>query len=303
MSVRRRKRRTGERREASSWRDVLKIHPAAELFPRMSYDELRELAADIKAHGLKQPMVSWSPGYVGDGVKDRPRYVLDGISRLDAMELAGLPLVSDEGELTGARFNQLWEKERVYSTASGRQTKPDTDPYAYVISANIRRRHLTAEQKRELIAKLIKATPEKSDRAIAKTAKVDHKTVGAVRGNLEARGEVPHVATRKDAKGRRQPARKPERHKVPTESQKQVARQVTLQGAARMGAAKAKSEVNEVARLRTRIHELEAEVHQLNHEKLALQSEVDELRARVSGMCRRAASPIAPRRRANDATR
>jgi hypothetical protein len=302
MSVRIRKRRKGERREASSWRDVLKIHPAAELFPRMSDDELRELAADIKAHGLKQPIVSWSPGYVGDGVKDRPRYVLDGISRLDAMELAGLPLVSDEGELTGARFDQLWEKDRVCSTASGRQIKPDTDPYAYVISANIRRRHLTAEQKRELIAKLIKSTPEKSDRAIAKTAKVDHKTVGAVRGNLEARGEVPHVATRKDAKGRRQPARKPERHKVPTESQKQVARRVTLQGPARMGAAKAKSEMNEVARLRTRIQELEAEVHQLNHEKLALQSEVDELRARVSGMSRRA-SPIAPRRRANDATR
>jgi hypothetical protein len=294
MSVRIRKRRKGERREASSWRDVLKIHPAAELFPRMSDDELRELAADIKAHGLKQPIVSWSPGYVGDGVKDRPRYVLDGISRLDAMELAGLPLVSDEGELTGARFDQLWEKDRVCSTASGRQIKPDTDPYAYVISANIRRRHLTAEQKRELIAKLIKATPEKSDRAIAKTAKVDHKTVRAVRGNLEARGEVPHVATRKDAKGRRQPARKPERHKVPTKS---------LQGAAPMGAAKAKSEVNEIARLRTRIQELEAEVHQLNHEKLALQSEVDELRARVSGMCRRAASPIAPRRRANDPTR
>ncbi len=303
MSVRRRKRRKGERREASSWRDVLKIHPAAELFPRMSDDELGELAADIKAHGLKQPIVSWSPGYVGDGVKDRPRYVLDGISRLDAMELAGLPLVSDEGELTGARFDPLWEKERVHSTASGWQIKPGTDPYAYVISANIRRRHLTAEQKRELIAKLIKATPEKSDRAIAKIAKVDHKTVGAVRGNLEARGEVPHVATRKDAKGRRQPARKPERHKVPTESQKRVARRVTLQGAAPMGAAKAKSEVNEVARLRTRIQELEAEVHQLNHEKLALQSEVDELRARVSGMCRRAASPIAPRRRANDATR
>ena len=77
---------------------------------------------------------------------------------------------------------------------------------------------------------------------------------------------------------------------------------MTLQGAARMGAAKAKSEMNEVARLRTRIQELEAEVHQLNHEKLALQSEVDELRARVSGMSRRA-SPIAPRRRANDATR
>ena len=50
MSVRSRKRRKGEPREASSWRDVLKIHPAAELFPRSS-----------------------------------------SISRLDAMELAGLP--------------------------------------------------------------------------------------------------------------------------------------------------------------------------------------------------------------------
>ena len=40
MSVRRRKRRKGERREALSWRDVFNIDPAAELFPRMSDDEL-----------------------------------------------------------------------------------------------------------------------------------------------------------------------------------------------------------------------------------------------------------------------
>ena len=66
---------------------------------------------------------------------------------------------------------------------------------------------------------------------------------------------------------------------------------MTPQGAV----AKAKSEVNEVARLRTRIQELEAEVHQLNHEKLALQSKVDELRARVSGMCRRPAHRAPPK--------
>lgn len=40
-----------------SWRDVLKIHPAAELFPLMSEAELRELAADIKEHGLQHPVV------------------------------------------------------------------------------------------------------------------------------------------------------------------------------------------------------------------------------------------------------
>ena len=35
----------------------------------------------------------------------------------------------------------------------------------------------TAERKRDLIAKLIEADPRKSDRQIAKTVKVDHKTV------------------------------------------------------------------------------------------------------------------------------
>jgi hypothetical protein len=37
-----------------SWRDVLPIHPAAELFPLMSKDELHELGEDIKKNGLEQ---------------------------------------------------------------------------------------------------------------------------------------------------------------------------------------------------------------------------------------------------------
>ena len=37
----------------TSWRDRLKIHPAAELFPLMSADELRELGEDIKKNGLR----------------------------------------------------------------------------------------------------------------------------------------------------------------------------------------------------------------------------------------------------------
>ena len=61
----------------------------------------------------------------------------------------------------------------------GDRTRPLGRPYAYVTSANIHRRHLTAEQKRELIAKLIEADPTKSNRQIAKTVKVDHKTVAS----------------------------------------------------------------------------------------------------------------------------
>jgi hypothetical protein len=85
------------------------------------------------------------------------------------------------------------------------------DAYAFVLSANIHRRHLTAEQRRELIAKLLKAQPEKSDRQIGKIINADNKTVAAVREKLEAREEIPHVETRTDSKGRAQPAKKKRR--------------------------------------------------------------------------------------------
>src|SRR5262249_56347947 len=85
------------------------------------------------------------------------------------------------------------------------------DPVAYVISANIHRRHLTAEQKRDLIAELIKAQPEKSNRQIAKATGVSHPHVAKVRGELEKTGDVETVTTSIDSKGRKQSARKKHR--------------------------------------------------------------------------------------------
>jgi hypothetical protein len=82
------------------------------------------------------------------------------------------------------------------------------DPYAYVVSANLRRRHLSPEQKRDVIAALLKAQPEKSNRRIATMADSNRTTVGEVRSGLEATGDVSITDTRTDAKGRRQPARK-----------------------------------------------------------------------------------------------
>ena len=192
-----------------SWRDVLPIHPAADLFPLMSPDELKVLGEDIKAHGLTSPIVLWSPKRRSGKI-----FLLDGRNRLDALERLGLQIVSSLGfgldlrAATGA--DNEWhlcgeagepDDDRDPGYASG------CDPYAFVISANIHRRHLTAEQKRDLIAKVLKATPEKSNRQIAETVKVDHKTVGTVRSDLEARGEIPHVESRTDTKGRVQPAR------------------------------------------------------------------------------------------------
>ena len=65
---------------AKSWRDVLPIHPAAEMFPLMSPDELRVLGEDIKANGLKNPVTLWA------AEPDSEWFLLDGRNRLDAME-------------------------------------------------------------------------------------------------------------------------------------------------------------------------------------------------------------------------
>ena len=53
-----------------------------------------------------------------------------------------------------------------------------------MLSVNAHRRHLTLEQKRELITKLLKAHPSMSDRAIARQVGVDNKTVGSLRRKL-----------------------------------------------------------------------------------------------------------------------
>jgi hypothetical protein len=146
------------------------FHPLADVFPLMEGEEFDALVADIKAHGLVEQIV------VLDDM------ILDGRNRYRACIEAGI--------------------EPTYRPFTG------DDPAVYVISANIHRRHLTSQQKRELIAKLVKAQPEKSDRQIGKMAKADNKTVAAVRAEQERREEIPHVSKRTDTKGRKQTAKK-----------------------------------------------------------------------------------------------
>jgi hypothetical protein len=170
-----------------TWRGVLPVHPAAELLPAMADDELRDLGEDIRRHGQRIPISIQTDQ---EGVER----LLDGRSRLDAMERLVLPIVRD-GDLNRDQVD--------IQSISG-----NVDPYAYVLSANVHRRHLTSEQKREVIEKLVKAKPDQSNRTIAKQVKADHKTVGAVRENLESRGEIPHLKSRTDSRGREQPAAK-----------------------------------------------------------------------------------------------
>src|SRR5215472_12484170 len=116
------------------WRAMLPIHPAAELFPLMSPAELKDLAEDIKKNGAPNESIKlWRAG------PDAPLELIDGRNRLDALALVPM-------EMTRANIE-------AYSEI----LDSSVDPYAYVVSANIKRRHLNAKQKRELIAELLRA--------------------------------------------------------------------------------------------------------------------------------------------------
>lgn len=92
------------------------VHPAAAIFPMLSEDELSELAADIKANGLLQPLVV------------KADVLIDGRNRREACKRAGIePLIQ---ELDGI------------------------DPVAYILASNITRRHLTKGQRAMAVAKL-----------------------------------------------------------------------------------------------------------------------------------------------------
>ncbi|TXH09376.1 MAG: hypothetical protein E6R03_16910 [Hyphomicrobiaceae bacterium] len=96
----------------------MKSHPYAELFPMMTDDELRELAADITTNGQREPITTL------DGM------ILDGRNRFLACELD-----SNEPKLIEYDGN---------------------DPLAFVLSKNLKRRHLSESQRAMIAASLAK---------------------------------------------------------------------------------------------------------------------------------------------------
>jgi hypothetical protein len=196
----------------------------------MSQPELKELGEDIKTNGLRERVKVLSTlkasksAWVSSTTspydpKSHDFELLDGHSRLDGREAAGLIEIFDKD---GHLDREIFE---IVTLPAG------VTPEAYVASLNIHRRHLTAEQKRDAIAKLLKAHPEKGDSLIAGETGSTDKTVAKVRQELEATSEIPelektvgrdgktrrrrgktgdvsHRDTRTDIKGRRQPTTK-----------------------------------------------------------------------------------------------
>jgi len=202
-----------------NWRDYLKVHPAAELFPLMRDTDpaaFRAQVEDIRANGMHVPVTFWSDD---DGYE----WLIDGRNRLDiSAEIGALGVDRKDGEdrlvFVKAFGNTGWVplKECDYREVEVWSEGVWGDPYALALSLNVHRRHLTAAQKDDLIAAVLKAKPETSNRQIGAITKSDKKKVAAVRTKLESTGEIPPVdkTVGADGRARRKPATRTRAAKV-----------------------------------------------------------------------------------------
>ena len=180
------------------------VHPA-NTAPKMSATELKVLAADIKKHGLHNPVVYWEDNREAAFGSKGPFqiYLLDGVNRARAIRLLTLDdhevehsagLSKDGLAQTLCAFKRLWPSDNWV---------PDIDPYAFHLSMNVHRRHLTNEEKRWQIKQAIAANPQASNRKIGKKVGADHKTVAAARTEMTEtvrNGEIPQTEHRPSAR-------------------------------------------------------------------------------------------------------
>lgn len=123
-------------------------HPMAEIFPMMDGPELDRLAADIKAHGLREPV--WVDGQ---------GRILDGRNRARACRLVGMPLES-----------------RVYE---------NDDVLAFVVSRNLHRRHLGESQRAMIAARLANIEHGETGRRGSKEGQICTSSAAALLGVSE----------------------------------------------------------------------------------------------------------------------
>jgi len=207
----------------TSWRDQIEIHPAANLFPLMSETDpkgLQAMADSIAKNPMQVPDLMpvihaelLNPDYSSYSQMKWKFTLLDGRNRLDAMEHAGIKFaLQPNPKSLPSTPGWLLDVDRGDLVVSHPLEVETGDPWKYVRRANVERRMLSRAEKRELIRRLLKMVPEKSDRAIARMVKGHKNTVKSIRAEEEARGQIAHVKTRVDTKGRKSPATKKTKH-------------------------------------------------------------------------------------------
>jgi ParB-like chromosome segregation protein Spo0J len=118
-----------------------------QVMPSLTEEEYSALREDIETNGVLVPVVT-----------DQHGTIIDGHHRRKIADELGIP----------------------YETKT-RNFASDEERYEFALGLNLKRRHLTREQMRELIASEIERTPDASDRAIGRRLGCSHRTVAAVR--------------------------------------------------------------------------------------------------------------------------
>lgn len=143
-----------------------------QVMPPLADDEYDALLLDIREHGITVPVVY-----------DQHGRIVDGHHRV-----------------------MIAERLRIDVPSVVREYASDEDARSAAYALNLHRRHLSREQRRELLAASIKADPGLSDRQHAARAGVAPSTAGAERARLEESGELSKLDSRTGADGKARPA-------------------------------------------------------------------------------------------------
>jgi ParB-like chromosome segregation protein Spo0J len=156
-----------------------------QVMPDLSDEDYAALKADIAARGVLVPVEY-----------DERGNILDGHHRVR--------ICRELGTTEWPRFV--------------RKGLDDEGKRAHARALNLARRHLSREQRRELIAQQLKETPDQSDRQIAVALGVSHHTVAHERADLTLTGQIAQLERRKgkDGKLRRQPTERSSKAAKPT---------------------------------------------------------------------------------------
>lgn len=145
-----------------------------QLLPALADDDFQALKSDIEKNGVLVPVEY-----------DEHGHILDGHHRVAICKMLGIT--------EWPRFV--------------RKGLSEEDKRAFARSLNCNRRHLSTDQKRQVIEQQLLDTPNNSNRQIAAKLGVDHKTVAKTRNRMEVSGEIPQLekTVGADGKERRKP--------------------------------------------------------------------------------------------------
>jgi ParB-like chromosome segregation protein Spo0J len=163
---------------AGDARTLLEPRAPYQVLPPLAPEEYAALKDDIRRRGVLVPVE-----------KDEAGAILDGHQRAHIWE-----------ELRGEGV-RLPDYPVIVRVGLSEQEKR-----AHARALNLSRRHLTREQRPQLVADQLRDTPESSNSRVAGTLGVDDKTVAKVRRGLEATSEIPRLARTVGKDGKARPA-------------------------------------------------------------------------------------------------